>query len=216
MAFSENVTREGLTPVEEGRALEKLAELLKFETHEQLAAAVSQPVLRVQRVRRIASAPEFIQSAVVSGSMVVVAKSPAGETTKERRQLDLMAGLAFQRLYEHQVRKGVKKDKAELRTTNAMHRALASNWPLRRVEEFVKTALSSKQELSDTPDAPEATPPAPSSIFEATPQRFVVDLKKFAKASPEQHAALRAAFERLFQNLPAAGSEELTTGKYHR
>lgn len=210
MAFSENVSREALTPVEEGKALNKIAELLGLDSNKDIAKAVSQAEKRVERVRRIASAPVFIQAAVTTGVLVPVSKADNGDVTKERRQLDLMSGLEFKRLFEHYVRgKGEKPEKAELRTTTAIVRALASNYTLRKVEELVKAAIAGKQTLSDTADDISAEP-STQPIFETTAARFIVDRKKIATASPDQRAAARAAFEALF------APPEAETGKSHQ
>lgn len=212
MAFSENVSREGLTPVEEGRALNRLAEVMQVSSNEELAAAVSQPVMRVKRVRRLASAPAFLQAAVETGVLVVIGTDESGKETKERRQLDLNAALAFQSLYEHALKHlNQKPEKAELRTSNSIRRALEGNWPFRRIDEFVKSVLAGKQPLTDTSEP--STVPQP--VFEASPTRFVIDLKKFAKATPEQKAALRAALDTLLSER-SQPHEEPTTARVQR
>ena len=194
MAYAENVTRSGLTPVEEGRALERMVDAGLARTNEELAVLTSQPVAKIRRLRRIGKAPKFIRDAIDVGIIVTTGKSIDGASLDERRHLELMAGLQFVSLFE-QLQKG-KPQKAEERVAGAIRRSLAQNWSLRRVEEFVQAVAAGKRvsegEASDDNDGVEEV-----GIFERTARRFVVDLSRLSSASDEQVARLRTALEAL-------------------
>ena len=87
LAYAENVTREGLTPVEEGRALEKMIDAGLAKTNEELAALTSQPLIKIRRLRRVAKAPKVIKDAIDSGLMVPVGKTEDGTPMEARRSL---------------------------------------------------------------------------------------------------------------------------------
>lgn len=201
MAYAENVTRSGLTSVEEGRALEKMVDAGLARTNEELAGLTSQPVARIRRLRRICKAPKFIKDAIDVGLIVNTGKSVDGAAVDERRHLELMAGLQFVSLYE-QLQK-TKPHKAEERAASAVRRSLAQNWSLRRVEEFVQGVAAGKG--ASEGDASEEDGGAEEvCIFERTARRFVVDVPRLSAATDEQVARLRVALEALISERPAA------------
>ncbi|MFT3714043.1 MAG: ParB/RepB/Spo0J family partition protein [Archangium sp.] len=189
MAYSENVSRSGLTAVEEGRALERMVDAGLAKTNEELAALTSQSLQKIRRLRRVAKAPKIIKDAVETGIMVPV--SSAEGAPEERRRLDLMAALQFVALFEHFQKS--RPQKADERIAATLRRALTQNWSLRRTEEFVKSA----QEGRETAEAVTANPR--STVFERSERRFVVNLTQLAHSTPEQRTELRAAFESLFE-----------------
>jgi len=194
MAYAENVTRSGLTPVEEGRALEKMVDAGLARTNEELAALTSQPVAKIRRLRRISKAPKFIKDAIDVGLIVTTGKNVDGASIDERRHLELMAGLQFVSLFE-QIQKA-KPQRAEERVAGAIRRSLAQNWSLRRVEEFVQAVAAGKR-VSEGDASDEVGGAEEVGIFERTARRFVVDLSRLSSASDEQVARLRAALEAL-------------------
>lgn len=210
MAFAENKDRAGLTLLEEGRALERMLEAGLAQTNEDLAALTGQPVRTVQRLRRLARAPRFLAAALDAGLMVVVGTEADGKEKKELRRLDLMPGLQFLALYEHLV-KAKAPQVAEARTEAALRRALAGNWSLRRVEEYVQDVTRGKR-LAEEPVAtappPETAPDATGqeeALFEQTARRFVVDRARLKSASAGQLEALRAAWDSLLEEAPRRG-----------
>ncbi len=203
LAYAENVTRAGLTAVEEGRALEKMLEAGLAKTNEELASLTSQPLIKVRRLRRVAKAPKVIKDAIDAGILVQVGKADDGAPREERRSLDLMAGLQLVSLYEHLLK--TKPKQAEERTAGIVRRALAQNWSLRRTEEFVKGVIEGKASTDPETSEPETAAEAP--VFERTARRFVVDLSRLSSASEDQRSGLRAAFEALLAEQAAGVAE---------
>jgi ParB family chromosome partitioning protein len=211
IAYAENVTRAGLTPVEEGRALEKMIDAGLAKTNDELAALTSQPLIKIRRLRRVAKAPKVIKDAIDGGVMVPVGKGEDGAVLEARRSLDLLAGLQFISLYEHLLK--TKPKQAEERTAGAVRRALTQNWSFRRAEEFVKGVLDGKVS-TDAPDS-EANTPTDAPVFERTARRFAVDLSRLRAASGEQLAGLRAAFESLMAE-PSVPARPVSEGRNQR
>lgn len=203
IAYAENVTRAGLTAVEEGRALEKMLEAGLAKTNEELAALTNQPLIKVRRLRRVAKAPKVIKDAIDAGILVQVGKMDDGSPREERRSLDLMAGLQLVSLYEHLLK--TKPKQAEERTAGVVRRALAQNWSLRRTEEFVKGVIDGKTTTDSETSEPDTAAEAP--VFERTARRFVVDLSRLSSANDGQRSGLRAAFEALLAEASAAADE---------
>jgi ParB/RepB/Spo0J family partition protein len=203
IAYAENVTRAGLTAVEEGRALEKWVDAGLAKTNEELAALTSQPLIKIRRLRRVAKAPKVIKDAIDSGLMVAVGKAEDGTPLEARRSLDLMAGLQLISLYEHLTK--TKPKQADERVAGVVRRALSQNWSLRRTEDFVKGVLEGKVS-TDAPD-PEANIPADAPVFERSARRFVVDLSRLTAASDEQRTGVRAAFDALMAEGPNGAAE---------
>ena len=191
MAYAENVSRSGLTPVEEGRALEKMLDAGLAKTNEDLAALTSQPLVKIRRLRRIGKAPRFIKDAIDNGCIVAAGKGADGTQVEERRRLELMAALQFIALYEHLQKE--KPKQAEERAAGAMRRSLAQNWSLRRTEEFVKGVVEGKRSVESA--TAEGETAQETTVFERSARRFVVDLSRLAAASDEQVAELRTALE---------------------
>ncbi len=196
LAYTENVARSALTPVEEGRALQAMVDKGLAQTNEELATLVQQPVARIKRLRRLVAGPRVIRDAVDAGCMVTLGTDPDGTERKELRKLELNSALCFVRLHEQY--KLTSPKKADDRIDRAIRKALAGNWSVRRCETFVESAIA----------APESSEPITDShrlqadLFTETKRRFVVDLWLAASASDEQLAEVRAAFERA---LAAAG-----------
>lgn len=203
LAYAENVTRAGLTPVEEGRALEKMIDAGLAKTNDELAALTSQPLIKIRRLRRVAKAPKVIKDAIDSGILVQVGKTDEGTPREERRSLDLMAGLQLVSLFEHILK--TKPKQAEERTAGVVRRALAQNWSLRRTEEFVKGVIEGK--TSTDHETSEQDTAAEAPVFERTARRFVVDLSRLTAASETQRTGLRAAFEALLSERANEASE---------
>lgn len=205
IAYAENVSREGLTAVEEGRALEKMIDAGLAKTNEELATLTSQPLIKIRRLRRIAKAPKLIKDAIDAGMLVVVGKKEDGSPLEARRSLDMMAGLQLVSLYEHLLK--TKPKQADERVAGVVRRALSQNWSLRRTEEFVKGVLEGK--TSTDPEPSEQDAPAEAPVFERTARRFVVDLSRLPAATADQRTGLRAAFEALL----AEGANQATEGR---
>lgn len=204
IAYAENVTRTGLTAVEEGRALEKMVDAGLARTNEELAALTSQPLIKIRRLRRVAKAPKVIKDAIDSGLMVAVGRAEDGTPMEARRSLDLMAGLQFISLHEYLTK--TKPKQADERVAGVVRRALAQNWSLRRTEEFVKGVLDGRASPDDASTSEQNTP-AEAPVFERSARRFVVDLSRLTAASDEQRTGLRAAFEALLAEGSSAAAE---------
>ncbi len=198
MAFIENKARADLTLVEEGRALNRMVEAGLASSNDELAALTGQPVRSIYRLRRLVKAPRFLLGAVEAGVMVVVGTDEEGKERKELRRLELMAALAFLTLHEHLVK--VKPKAADERTEGAVRRALAGNWSLRRVEEYVQDIRDGRRAEAEadvaTPEGQGGGEDAPA-LFALTPKRFVVERSRLKGASGAQLAALKAAFVEL-------------------
>ena len=190
LAYTENVARSALTPVEEGRALQSMVDSGLAQTNEDLAALVQQPVARIKRLRRLASGPRVIRDAVDAGFMVTL-----GTERRELRKLELNSALCFVRLHE-QFKLAAPK-KADKRIDRVIRKALAGNWSVRRCETFVEATIAGREPEPITDSAP-----AQAALFTETKRRFVVDLSLAASASAEQLAEVRAAFERALASEP--------------
>lgn len=204
MAYDENVKRTELTAVEEGRALDRMIDAGLATTNEELATLTSQPIIKVRRLRRLTKAPKVIMNAIETGLMVSIGRDESGAEQEKRRHLDMMAGLQFIAAYEH-LEKTVKGPKLDERLTGLMKRALAQNWSLRRLEDFVKDLIKGKPDEASPSD--EAATQEAAAVYERSARRFVVDLTKLRKATPEQLEALRAAVDALFRTGQEAAAE---------
>jgi ParB/RepB/Spo0J family partition protein len=199
MAFAENKERAGLTLLEEGKAMERMLEAGLAHTNEELATLTGQPARTVQRLRRLARAPRFLAAAIDAGLMVVLSTDAEGREKKELRRLDLMPALQFLAMYE-QLCKSKPQKVAEARTEATLRRAMADNWSLRRIEEYVQDVVRGKRPTEEPQgEAAQEVGPATTeaAIFEQTPRRFVVDVTKLRGASPVQLEAVRAALDAL-------------------
>lgn len=202
MAYAENVTRSGLTAVEEGRALERMMDAGLATTNEQLAALTCQSLVKVRRLRRVAKAPKAIKDAIDTGLLVPVGKAEDGSVIEARRTLDLMAGLQLVSLHDHLSK--TKPKQAEERVLGVVRRALSQNWSLRRTEDFVRDVLGGKD--SNEGDEPRSSASEPAPIFERSPKRFTVDLGRLREASAVQREALRSAFQTMLAETACAES----------
>jgi len=189
LAYTENVARSALTPVEEGRALQAMVEAGLAQTNEDLAALVQQPVARIKRLRRLVSGPRVIRDAVDAGFMVTLGTDSDGTERRELRKLELNSALCFVRL--HEAFKLAAPKKADERIDRVIRKALAANWSVRRCESFVEATIAGREPEPITDSAP-----VQAALFTETKRRFVVDLSLTASASAEQLAEVRAAFER--------------------
>ena len=186
LAYTENVARSALTPVEEGRALQAMVDSGLAQTNEDLAALVQQPVARIKRLRRLVSGPRVIRDAVDAGFMVTLGTDADGT---ERRELELNSALCFVRL--HEAFKLAAPKKADERIDRVIRKALAGNWSVRRCEGFVEATIAGREPEPITDSAP-----VHAALFTETKRRFVVDLSLAATASADQLTEVRAAFER--------------------
>lgn len=195
LAYTENVARSALTPVEEGRALQAMVENGLAQTNEDLAALVQQPVARIKRLRRLVAGPRVIRDAVDSGFMVTLGTDADGTERRELRKLELNSALCFVRL--HEAFKLAAPKKADERIDRVIRKALAGNWSVRRCETFVEATIAGREPEPITDSAP-----VQAALFTETKRRFVVDLSLAASASAEQLAEVRAAFERALASEP--------------
>ncbi|MDP3151443.1 MAG: ParB/RepB/Spo0J family partition protein [Archangium sp.] len=195
LAYTENVARSALTPVEEGRALQSMVDAGLAQTNEDLAALVQQPVARIKRLRRLASGPRVIRDAVDAGFMVTLGTDADGTERRELRKLELNSALCFVRL--HEAFKLAAPKKADERIDRVIRKALAANWSVRRCETFVEATIAGREPEPVTDSAPVL-----AALFTETKRRFVVDLFLAASASAEQLAEVRAAFERALASEP--------------
>lgn len=195
LAYTENVARSALTPIEEGRALQAMVDSGLAQTNEDLAALVQQPVARIKRLRRLVAGPRVIRDAVDSGFMVVLGTDADGTERRELRKVELNSALCFVRL--HEAFKLAAPKKADERIDRVMRKALAGNWSVRRCETFVEATIAGREPEPITDSAP-----VQAALFTETKRRFVVDLSLAASASAEQLAEVRAAFERALVSGP--------------
>ena len=189
LAYTENVARSALTPVEEGRALQAMVDNGLAQTNEDLAALVQQPVARIKRLRRLVAGPRVIRDAVDAGFMVTLGTDADGKERRELRKLELNSALCFVRL--HEALKLAAPKKADERIDRVIRKALAGNWSVRRCESFVEATIAGRE-----PEPVTDSSPVHASLFTETKKRFVVDLSLAASASAEQLAEVRAAIER--------------------
>jgi hypothetical protein len=132
--------------------------------------------------------------------LVVVGKGEDGKELRERRSLDLMAALAFGRLWQH-LAKATNSKKADERVERLVRRSLGANWGKARIEDHVEAIISGREPATaDADTAAEAAELSAPTLFSRTARRFVVEVPKTA-VSPGQVAELRAAFEALLKEL---------------
>lgn len=196
MALAENKDRANLNLIEEGRALERMLEVGLATSNEEVAALTGHPVRTVQRLRRLVRAPRFLATAIEAGLMVVVGTGPDGKERRELKRVELMAALQFMALHEYLVKTNQQKV-ADERTETLLRRALAGNWSIRRIEEYVSDAIRGKgarAQDGESADAGVVEPAATKPLFQATPRRFVVHLDRLQGASAEDVRGLWAAF----------------------
>lgn len=196
-AYAEN-QRANLTLLEEANHLSRMLGEGHASSPKELAEKLGQPLNRVERLLRLAKSAAVVKDAL-GGLMVVVGKDGEGKEQKERRSLDLMAALAFQRLWTHlQGSSSVKK--ADERTERSIRRALAGNWNKARIEKFVDDIVKGKArpDTLDGDGAPEEQ--GVVALFTKTPKRLVFEVPKSAP-TPAQLEAARAAFEEYLRSL---------------
>lgn len=204
-AYVENMGRSALSPLEEAMHLARMLAEGMAPNAEDLASKVGQPPARVRRLLRLAAAPAVVKDAL-SGLMVVVGKGDDGKEVRERRALDLMAAIAFQRLWHH-LQKASTTKKADERTERLIRKSLASNWSKARVETYVEELMSGKVKA----EALDQSEDTPAPLFSRTARRFVIELPK-TSASKEQLDALRSAVDGLFTELEGGAAEGVRTG----
>lgn len=189
MGYAENVAREGLTIVEEARALERMVDTGMAKTNEELAALVNQELPRIKRLRRIGRAPKWLKDAVDGGVLVVTGESAEGAEIRERRSLELMSALQVLVLFEHLQK--INPKKAVERSEKFMERVLSQSWGFRRIEAAVKSVVEGKggDEIGEEPPVDAVIP-----LFASTAKRFTIDVARLEGASPEQLEALDAAY----------------------
>lgn len=198
-AYIENVTRSGLTAIEEAVAINKMFTDGLASTTEEMAALINQPARRVTRLRKLLQAPPVVRQATSTGLQVVVGRDADGGEVKELRRLELFDALAYQRLFEHFLGKSKSPKVATARTEKAVRRALAGNWSSKRNETFVQAVIEGKAKVTEGPDDGDGAAAVEAAIYASTPARFSFDPRRIKSASPAQLADLRAAFEALLQ-----------------
>jgi ParB/RepB/Spo0J family partition protein len=160
-ALVENMQRDDLSPLDAALGLLRYQEAQSLST-EVLSKRTGLELDRVKRLLRLSRAPKVVQDACHEGVVVDLldergeAKLAAsGSPKRERLRLDLLAALEFAKLHA-QVAKSAPK-KADERTSRAIERALSERWGVRRVQAFIKTALSSDDaEAAEVPAKAEA------------------------------------------------------------
>ncbi len=186
-AFVENSARADLNPLEEAAALVRIREVIGAPSAKELAAAVSLDLHRVRRLLRLHEAPKAVKDAVTTGVLVEVQGaepcSDGAEPRRERRRLDLMAGLEFAKLHDHLSTKAPKA--ADERVGNAIRRALSGNWGFRRIQDFVAATISGRVAEAATKDASSDDRAVTRPIAERSPGRFTVHLDRLDRASTE-------------------------------
>ena len=84
LAYTENVARSALTPVEEGRALQAMVDRGLAQTNEDLAELVQRPVARIKRLRRLINGPRVIRKALAGNWSVRRCESVVDATIADR------------------------------------------------------------------------------------------------------------------------------------
>jgi ParB/RepB/Spo0J family partition protein len=193
-AYVENAQRDNLTPVEEAAALARIKELGNFANAKELATAVGQAEQRVRRLMRLNVGPRCVKEGVTTGLLV---STGSGDNAKrERRRLDLMAGLEFVRLYEYVASK--KPKDAEERTRSAIGRALADGWNFRRIQDYVEGVISGR-----TTAAGGEADAKPAALVTRTAERFVLATGRLDSAALEQLANARDEVRAVLADLEA-------------
>jgi len=154
--------------------LQKLKPALKSASL--IAAAPGVDVTKVERLLRLAAAPEVVKNG-----------SPDDDSGPEQtRTLDLFSALEFIQLYQAILKKGDnaqnRKKMAEARTGPAIARALKEDWGHRDVKQFVDKAISQ-------PDKP--TPKKggrPAEPFKNTERDLNVHKDRLGRSPRLQHA----------------------------
>ena len=200
-ALVENLQRDDLSPLDAALGLLRFQEAHSLST-EALAKRTGLELDRVKRLLRLSRAPKVVQDACHEGVVVDLLdehgetkRSASGGPKRERLRLDLMVALEFAKLHAHVAKSAPKK--ADERTSRAIERALAERWGFRRVQAFIKSALS-----SDDADGTEAAVKA-----EARPPLFVdgpelrIRRAQVQGASPSERMALLELLKPLIQEL---------------
>jgi hypothetical protein len=119
-----------------------------------------------------------VTNAVSAGLLVDVADEGLAPR-RERRRLELMAGLEFARLHDFYFQS--KPTTADERTTSAITRALSGNWGFRRIQTYVDSILKATTSREVEPsggvrsaqegaiDSETITAPHPAAAEEALP-----------------------------------------------
>jgi len=203
IALEENLQREDLSAVEEGAAYVRLMEKYTLSARA-LADRIGKDVRRVQSMVRLHAAPEFLKDAVIRG--VLVASASAGDTEdttrRSRSKLEFRAAVELMRLHDHLLNRDLRgrehpkaREKVKERVSGLMHRALAENWTVRRVEEHCATVRLGR----DSVKADAKTIPGPASVLDVSSAKIVVDRKRLAAMNEEERRTLMEQLLALLQ-----------------
>lgn len=207
-AYVENVQRANLSPLEDALALKAMLDAGEVSSASELATKTGQAVQRVQRLVRLASAPDVILTAMDPGIRITVAQPPvdgADDEGTELRSLEMRSALEFLAMYEHLRRAEARKP--EERVEGAIRRALTQRWNLRRIEAYVQDVVKGRAVDVDGDDAEAAQGKPVAPVFQETPKRFTIDLSRLGRASPAQLTELKVAIERLIAKAGAIQAE---------
>ena len=178
---------------------------------EKLADATGLRPRRIERCLRLCSAPEVVQEAVRVGMTVKVEADGDEAAHETQRQLELLPGLEFSRLYaalsnKQRTGKGERRktqpqhsstaepaQEAEEKIRQAIERALNENWGFREVKRYVDHAIAKLEGRKKM-----GRPRAP---FKWAKGWLQVNVEQVAALDASQKAQLRNVLEQILTKL---------------
>lgn len=192
----ENLERNDGTVLEQALSLLEVKKAGAFETNKQVAETTGLNAQKVNRLLRLAEAPDVIQGAVVPGVLV-----EAENDRKERYKLELTVALAVIPYFRHFEREADAETALE-RTQRFLQRAAKGRWTRDRVDAEVRKVTGGRTDDAapddggGAPEATESTPaPAPRSrrqLWRDRGQQWVLYPKNILLVAPDELPALRA------------------------
>ena len=199
LGLTENLQRD------DPSALDAAASLAAYQarhqlTTDELAERMSLAVDRVQRLLRLANAPQVVKNGVTKGVMVPVVddagnpiKTASGRDKQEHRHLDLLAALEFTRLYEQLARESPRK--AGDRVESVIRRALEAGWGFRRIKSHCAALRAGRSDRSTAEITKAVSGPCSPSLFVEKGGVLTIYRERIAGASVESRAALVALLD---------------------
>src|SRR5215471_3131201 len=202
----EHVSRRHLADGCSARARDPGKAQAELKSASLIAQATGLQQRKVERLLRLADSAEVVQKAVQDGIDVPAEPEPKNgnsdddSESEQKRTLDLLSALEFNRLYQAISKKGDNakngKKMADARTGAAIARALKENWGYRDVKQYVDKAIAQQ----DAP-APKNKGGRPAEPFKNTDRQLVIYKKRLGAMTTDQRQSLRKALEEMLQAL---------------
>jgi ParB-like chromosome segregation protein Spo0J len=197
LCFSENITREDLSPSEEGEGYAALMRKYGIGSAKELAAKLSVDEARITRRLRLARAPQIIRDGLTRGMKVPVeGEVEEGGPRRETRRLSMDAAIEFVKLYERHLTKkyaGVKPDgtpAADPKLAALVERCLTEGWSREKVRTFVDRTIAGKPVPVDDESTKKSAASADRGVAWTDGDRFIVALGLARAASSEEKGAI--------------------------